>query len=177
MAREPSGHAHSHDVVGPLVKVVRSIDVLISEVQAVWASAMGLSVPQWNILVTIAEAQQQDGLSVKAVADALRVNPSFIVHQSRPLEDRGFIRRKTSSADKRYVYLTITPKALKELSHLAKSRGVVSAAIKKEMGEAATLHTIELLQQLERCLARCRLVVQINESGEDHPNERRSTIR
>ena len=161
MAGESSDHAQRHDLVGSLVKLVRSLHFLISEIQAVWASRMELSVPQWNILVTIAEAP--DGLSVKAVADALGVNPSFVVHQSRPLEDRGLIQRKTSSADRRYVYLRITPNALKELSHLAKSRGAVTEAIAKEMGEAATLHTIQLLQQLERCLARCRILLEIND--------------
>ncbi|MET4275174.1 MULTISPECIES: MarR family transcriptional regulator [unclassified Bradyrhizobium] len=124
---------------------------------------MELTVPQWNILLTIAEAEQEGGLTVKAVAEALSVNPSFIVHQSKPLEERGFIQRKSSSVDKRYVYLSVTPKALKELGHLAKSRDAVGAAIKKEMGEAATLHTIELLQQLERCFNRCRVRLQIED--------------
>lgn len=122
------------EVVGQIVRVVRSLDCLISEVQAVWASKLKLTVPQWNILVIIAEAHEQGGLPVKSVAEALRVNPSFIVHQSRPLEDLGFIRRKGSSTDKRVVYLSITPKGLKELNGLTESRDAVGAAIKKEMG-------------------------------------------
>ncbi|MBY9039553.1 hypothetical protein K7461_29685, partial [Pseudomonas fluorescens] len=68
-----------------------------------------------------------------------------------------------SSTDKRIVYLCATPKALKELAGLQESRDAVTASIKKEMGEAATLHTIELLQQLERCIARCRVRLQIEE--------------
>ena len=151
------------EVVGQIVRVVRSLDCSISEVQAVWASKLKLTVPQWNILVIIAEAHEQGGLPVKSVAKALRVNPSFIVHQSRPLEDLGFIRRKGSSTDKRVVYLSITPKGLKELNGLTKSRDAVGAAIKKKMGEAATLHTVELLQQLNRCFERCRLRLQIED--------------
>lgn len=162
MARDQSDH-RGPEVVEQIVRVVRSLDFLISDVQAVWASALKLTVPQWNMLVVIAEAHEQGGLPVKSVADALRVNPSFIVHQSRPLEDLGLIRRKGSSTDKRVVYLSITPKGVRELGNLANSRDAVSASINKEMGGAATLHTIELLQQLERCLERCRLRLQIKD--------------
>ena len=150
-------------LVEQIVRAVRSVDSLISKVQTAWASALGLTVPQWNILVIVAEAHERGGLQVKSVAEVLRVNGSFIVNQSRPLEDLGLIRRKSSSTDKRVVYLIATPKALKELARLQESRDAVTASIKNEMGEAATLHTIELLQQLERCIARCRLRLQIED--------------
>ncbi|RXH25309.1 MULTISPECIES: MarR family transcriptional regulator [Bradyrhizobium] len=153
--------ARAPELVEQIVRAVRSVDFLISEVQTGWASAMGLTVSQWNMLVIIAEAHERSGLQVKSVAETLRVNASFIVRQSRPLEDLGLIRRKSSNTDKRVVYLSATPKALKELARLQESRDSVCAAIKKEMGEATTLHTIELLQQLERSLARCRARLQI----------------
>ncbi|KQT22788.1 hypothetical protein ASG57_26295 [Bradyrhizobium sp. Leaf396] len=155
--------ARPPELVEQIVRAVRSVDVLISKVQTAWASKMGLTVPQWNMLVVIAEAHQCGGLQVKSVAEALRVNGSFIVNQSRPLEELGLIRRKSSSTDKRLVYLSATPKALKDLAGIQSSRDAVTASIKKEMGEAATLHTIELLQQLERCIGRCRVRLQIED--------------
>ena len=163
MPPEPTDPPRAPDLVDQIVRVLRSLDFLISDVQAVWASRLKLTVPQWNILMLIADAQEQGGLSVKSVADGLQVNPSFIVLQSKPLESRGLIQRKTSTKDKRYVYLSLTPKAIKELRHLAASRQAVSSAIKKEMGEAATLHTIELMRQLERCMDRCHRRLQIEE--------------
>ena len=100
---------------------------------------------------------------MKSIAEALRVNASFIVTQSRPLEELGLIRRKSSITDKRIVYLSATSKALKELARLQNSRDTVTESIKREMGDAATLHTIELLRQLERSLARCRARLQIED--------------
>lgn len=163
MALDQVHHPRRPEVVEQIVRVVRSLDFLISEVQAKWASALSLTVPQWNMFVIVAESHEHDGLPVKSVAEAMRVNSSFVVNQSRPLEQLGLIRRKNSSTDKRLVYLSVTPKGLKELGALDESRSTIRAAIKKEMGEAATLHTIELLQQLERCFARCRLRLQIDE--------------
>ncbi|WP_158091694.1 MarR family winged helix-turn-helix transcriptional regulator [Bradyrhizobium canariense] len=163
MALDQVHHPQRPEVVEQIVRVVRSLDFLISEVQAKWASALNLTVPQWNMFVIVAEAHEHGGLPVKSVAEAMRVNSSFVVNQSRPLEQLGLIRRKNSSTDKRLVYLSVTPKGLKELSALDESRSAIRAAIKKEMGEAAALHTIELLQQLERCFARCRLRLQIDE--------------
>lgn len=163
MARNLSDRPRPADVVEQIIRVLRSLDFSISNVQAVWAKALKLTVPQWNILTTIADANEKVGLPVKAVAAALRVNSSFIVHQSRPLEERGFIRRTGSTSDKRVVYLSITPSALRELGRVAESRRAVSTSIKEEMGEAATLHTIELLEDFERCLVRCRLRLQIED--------------
>lgn len=163
MALDQVHHPRRPEVVEQIVRVVRSLDFLISEVQAKWASALSLTVPQWNMFVIVAESHEHGGLPVKSVAEAMRVNSSFVVNQSRPLEQLGLIRRKYSSTDKRLVYLSVTPKGLKELGALDESRSTIRAAIKKEMGEAATLHTIELLQQLERCFARCRLRLQIDE--------------
>lgn len=151
------------ELVEEIVRAVRSVDFLISEVQTGWARELGLTVPQWNMLIIIAEAHERGGLQVKSVAEALRVNASFIVNQSRPLEELGLIRRKRSNTDKRIVYLSATPKAFKELARLQESRDAVTASIKKEMGEAATLHTIELLRQLERSLTRCRARLQIED--------------
>ncbi|MCK1437549.1 MarR family transcriptional regulator [Bradyrhizobium sp. 15] len=150
-------------MVQQLVQVLRSVDCLISDVQGVWASALNLSVPQWNILVTIADAEDKRGMPVKSVAEALRVNSSFIVHQSRPLEALGLVQRTSSSTDKRIVYLSITPKARRELGELAQSRSAVSASIKQEVGEAAMAHTVELLKDVERCLLRCRLRLEIED--------------
>jgi DNA-binding MarR family transcriptional regulator len=163
MALDQVHHPQRPEVIEQIVRVVRSLDFLISEVQAKWASALSLTVPQWNMFVIVAESHEHGGLPVKSVAEAMRVNSSFVVNQSRPLEQLGLIRRKNSSTDKRLVYLSVTPKGLKELGALDESRSAIRAAIKKEMGEAATLHTIELLQQLERCFARCRLRLQIDE--------------
>jgi DNA-binding MarR family transcriptional regulator len=150
-------------VVEQLTRVLRSLEVLLGDVQATWAKALELTVPQWNILVTVADADNKVGMSVKSVAEALKVNPSFVVHQSRPLEARGFIQRIGSSTDKRIVYLTITPKALRQLGHLAESRSAVDASIKRELGETGTQRTILSLNDLEQCLLRCRLRVQLDE--------------
>ncbi|MGY4290376.1 hypothetical protein ACVWXO_009642 [Bradyrhizobium sp. LM2.7] len=75
MTRGSTDHPQRQDIVRQIVRVLRSLDFLISDVQAVWASALKLSVPQWNILVTIADADDKGGISVKSVAEALRVNP------------------------------------------------------------------------------------------------------
>ena len=163
MARVSTPPSRRQDVVDEIMRAIRSVDCLVSDVQAVWAAALKLTVPQWNILVTIADADDTVGLPVKSVAEALRVNSSFIVHQSRQLEVLGLVQRAGSSTDKRLVYLSTTPKARRELGRLAESRAAVSASIKEEVGEAATLHTVELLKELERSLLRCRLRLEIEE--------------
>ncbi|TYL94076.1 hypothetical protein FXB40_19770 [Bradyrhizobium rifense] len=59
-----------------------------------------MMVPQWTILVAIEDAADTAGI-VRQVSFGSTEGQSFMVHQSRPLEARGFIQRTGSKTDKR----------------------------------------------------------------------------
>jgi len=62
-----------------------------------WAQTIGISKPQWMILITVAELDRGHGVPVKDVSTMLHVDPSFVTTQSKLLEKYGFVRRITSS--------------------------------------------------------------------------------
>ena len=80
-----------------LTWVIASISVHLEELRYFWGKALGISGPQWMILMALAEIDQDDGVPVNVVSKKLHVDSSFVTTQSKLLEKKGFIRRKTST--------------------------------------------------------------------------------
>lgn len=144
-------------------RLVRSISASIGQVQATWAGKLQLSAPQLNILIIISEADDEEGMSVKSVAELLQVKGTFVTAQSKALAARGLLQKRSSRTDKRMVYLLLTPKARKQLDSLTETRNAFDASIKQAFGDIGTLRTIELLKDLNNCILRGRLRLQLEE--------------
>lgn len=84
-----------------------------------WARTLGVSGPQWMILMALADLDQGEGVPVKVVSKMLHVDPSFVTTQSKMLEKKGFMRRKTSGDDARVVQMSLTDKTYKHIASLA----------------------------------------------------------
>jgi DNA-binding MarR family transcriptional regulator len=56
----------------------------------------------------------------------LHVDPSFVTTQSKMLEKKGFMRRKTSEEDARVVKMSLTDKSYKQIASLASQREALS---------------------------------------------------
>jgi MarR family transcriptional regulator, organic hydroperoxide resistance regulator len=68
---------------------------------------LGLSGPQYSLLVAIAHLQGQEGTSVTTVATALHVSSAFVASESGKLAQRGFVSKQVSSSDRRVVLLSV----------------------------------------------------------------------
>jgi MarR family transcriptional regulator, organic hydroperoxide resistance regulator len=95
------------------------MNVSMREIDGAWAKSLGITGPQWTILQAVKMLDHDSGVSVKAVADALQVHASFVTTQSKLLEKRGLLHRKTSTTDGRLVHMSLTDKAYKSLAKLA----------------------------------------------------------
>ena len=161
MARAVEGLQVGQAAFDHITNVLRSLNASIADIQAAWARRLGLSVPQWNILLTISAAQDDAGISIKSIAKVLRVDPSFVTTQSKSMEAKDFLKRRTSSADKRVVYLSLTPKARRELVRVAGTRNMVDDAIIEKLGEGEISRVLKSLRSLDTCLAMCPLRIKL----------------
>ncbi|MCK1421859.1 MarR family transcriptional regulator [Bradyrhizobium sp. 180] len=163
MARVLTSEALRPAASEQISRLVRSISASLGEVQATWAGKLQLSVPQLNMLLIISDADDKAGMSVKTVAELLGVESTFVTAQSKTLVARGLLEKRSSRTDKRMIYLSLTPKARKQLDDLTETRNAFDASIKRAFGEIGTLRTIELLKDLDNCILRCRLRLQLEE--------------
>jgi MarR family transcriptional regulator, organic hydroperoxide resistance regulator len=115
--------------------VIASINVHLEELRYFWAKTLGISGPQWMILMALADMDQAEGVPVNAVSKKLHVDSSFITTQSKLLEKKGFLRRKTSTEDGRIVQMSLTDKTYKHLAGLAAQQEALNDFIFAEFND------------------------------------------
>ncbi|MBN8993008.1 MAG: winged helix-turn-helix transcriptional regulator [Rhizobiales bacterium] len=107
------------DIVRRFLWDIASINVHLDEIRHFWAQTLGISGPQWMILMAVADLDRGQGVPVKDVSTMLHVDPSFVTTQSKVLEKYGFVRRITSSHDARVVLMSLSDKACKQVANLS----------------------------------------------------------
>ena len=109
----------NQDLIRRFTWVIVAMNVHLEELRYFWAKTLGISGPQWMILMALVDLDQDDGVPVNAVSKRLHVDSSFVTTQSKLLEKKGFVRRKTSAEDARIVQMSLTDKTYKHLAGLA----------------------------------------------------------
>ena len=127
---------------------ISSINVHFQEIRQFWAKALGISGPQWMILMAIADLDEGEGVSVKVVAKMLHVDPSFVTMQSKMLEKKGLMRRRTSPDDARVVQMTLTDKTYKHMASLASQQQSLNDFIFAELDSRELAELTRKLMQL-----------------------------
>ncbi|MGI9281663.1 MAG: MarR family winged helix-turn-helix transcriptional regulator [Endozoicomonas sp.] len=92
-------------------KLLRNLDQLSSmmtSVKKIMAEKIGLSTPQLNILLTLAEPDNTRGVNVRDVASILNVSGAFITVEVNKLVEAGYILKATNPKDRRSVLLRLT---------------------------------------------------------------------
>ena len=80
---------------------------------------MGITGPQYSLMVAVAHLQGQAGISVGALAQSLHVSSAFIATETGKLVRRGFLLKRTNPLDRRGVLLSIAPAGRLELDRVS----------------------------------------------------------
>lgn len=136
---------------------IASIDVHLEEIRSFWAKILGISGPQWMILMAVKDLDQGEGASVKAVSARLHVDPSFVTTNSKLLEKRGFLRRRTSREDARVVLMSLTDKTAKHITELEAKQNELDDFIFAEFSEQELEALVARLTALKARLEKARL--------------------
>lgn len=152
----------NHDVARQLAWEIVSINVHLQEIRHFWAKSLGISGPQWMILMALADLDQGEGVPVKVVSKMLHVDPSFVTTQSKMLEKKGFMRRKTSEDDARVVQMSLTDKAYKQLANLASQQDDLNEFIFAEFDDRQLTEFTGKLASLKDRLEKASLKVAMN---------------
>jgi DNA-binding MarR family transcriptional regulator len=152
----------NHELVREFAWAITSINVHFQEIRQFWAKALGISGPQWMILMAVADLDKGDGVSVKAVSKMLYVDPSFVTTQSKMLEKRGLVRRRTSPDDARVVQMSLTDKASRLIASLASQQEDLNEFIFAEFGSREFGDLTKKLVQLKARLEKASLKVAVD---------------
>src|SRR6476660_4952576 len=106
------------DIIRRFTWEISSINMYLEELRQFWAKTLGISGPQWLILMAISDLDKDDGIPVNVVSKLLHVDPSFVTTQSKLLEKKGLLRRRPSPTDARVVRLSLLDKTQKHIASL-----------------------------------------------------------
>jgi MarR family transcriptional regulator, organic hydroperoxide resistance regulator len=142
----------NHDIARQFAWEIAAINVHLQEIRYFWAKALGVSGPQWMILMALADLDQGEGVPVKVVSKMLHVDPSFVTTQSKMLEKKGFMRRKPSADDARVVQMSLTDKTYKLIAGLASEQEALNNFIFAEFSDRELSELTGMLAALKNRL-------------------------
>jgi DNA-binding MarR family transcriptional regulator len=152
----------NQDVIRRFAWEIASISVHLEEIRHFWAKALGISGPQWLMVVALADLDKGEGVPVNAVSKMLHVDPSFVTTQSKLLEKKGFIRRKVSAEDARIVRMSLTDKTYKLLAGLTSKQETLNEFIFAEFGAVDLENLTDKLAGLKRRLEKACLKIAVD---------------
>jgi MarR family transcriptional regulator, organic hydroperoxide resistance regulator len=155
-------NAKNQDVVQQFVWDIASINVHLEEIRHFWAKELGISGPQWMILMAIGDLDRGNGVAVKDVSAMLHVDPSFVTTQSKMLEKNGFMRRIPSSEDARVVLMSLSDKASKKIATLSSRREVISDFVFAGFDDRALRDITDQLTGLKNRLEKATLMLALD---------------
>jgi DNA-binding MarR family transcriptional regulator len=153
-ARVENSPGKNQETIRRLNWTIAAMNVHLEELRYFWAKTLGISGPQWMILMALADMDESDGVPVNAVSKKLYVDSSFVTTQSKLLEKKGLIRRKTAAEDARVVRMSLTDRTYKHLANLASQQQTLNEFIyaefdNEELG-GLTDRLINLRERLEK---------------------------
>src|SRR5258707_2726585 len=92
-----------------LVADLFTISTRMEMVREPLGRSMGISGPQYSIMVAVAHLQGHNGISVGALAQTLHVSSAFIATEGGKLVRRRLLLKRTNPLDRRGVLLSVAP--------------------------------------------------------------------
>jgi MarR family transcriptional regulator, organic hydroperoxide resistance regulator len=147
----------NQELVREFIWDIVSISTRFEEIRYMLAQILGISGPQWMILMAINDLDRGNGVSVRVVSAKLHVDPSFVTTQSKSLEKHGFVRRITSADDARVVLMSLTDKASKQIASLSSRQEMLNEFIFSDFDDRALVDIAGKLAALKNRLEKATL--------------------
>jgi MarR family transcriptional regulator, organic hydroperoxide resistance regulator len=102
-----------------LVNDLFTIASRMEVVRAHLGRRMGISGPQYSLLVAVAHLQGVRGVSVGAIAQAMHVSSAFITAETGKMAKLGLLLKRSNPDDRRSVLISLAPAGRLELDRVS----------------------------------------------------------
>ena len=138
------------------------------EVRDAFGRDIGLTGPQYFIVIATAHYQQAGGVGVKALAQYLHVAASHVTVETHKLIDKGLLIKRPNPADARGVLLTLTDQGMAALEKLAPFRQNINNILFDGVTRDEFTLLARLLERFIGSTARAKLEISIREHQREH---------
>jgi MarR family transcriptional regulator, organic hydroperoxide resistance regulator len=95
-----------------------TVSARMEDVRRHLGKKVGITGPQYSLMMAVAELQGKVGVSVGRVAEYLHVTGTFVTIESGKLSKKGLLEKRPDAQDKRLSLLSIAPKGQDALHSL-----------------------------------------------------------
>jgi len=124
------------------------VEERLRQVRAFLARRIGLTGPQYTLLITVAYLQGATGITVRSLARNLRVTSAFITGESRRLIERGLLAKRRNPHDSRSTLLSVTAAGRRRIAGLVPELRSINNAFFAHVSAQSFRHARRFLDQL-----------------------------
>ena len=124
------------------------VEERLRHVRSFLGRRIGLTGPQYTLLVTVAYLQGATGIRVQSLARNLRVSSAFITGESRRLIERGLLAKRRNPHDSRSTLLSVTATGRRRIAELVPTLRRVNDAFFSHVSAHSFRHATRFLDQL-----------------------------
>lgn len=124
------------------------VEERLRHARAYFGRLIGLSGPQYLLLVSVAYLQGADGIKVRSLARNLRVSSAFITAESRRLIERGLLARRRNPHDSRSTLLSLTAAGRRRIGEVLPEVRRVNDLFFQSVTQDSFRHARRFLDQL-----------------------------
>jgi DNA-binding MarR family transcriptional regulator len=111
----PGGSDHA---LRTLLYNLFTIGTRMEEVRRYLGSCIGISGPQFSLMMAVVELQGVTGASVGTIADYMHVAGSFVTAESAKLAKKDYLEKRTDPRDRRVSLLRVRPAGMTAIDSL-----------------------------------------------------------
>lgn len=131
-----------------LIYRLLQVEERLRHVRAFLGRRIGLTGPQYTLLITVAYLQGATGITVRSLARNLRVTSAFITGESRRLIERGLLAKRPNPHDSRSTLLSVTAAGRRRIAALVPELRSVNNAFFAHVSTQSFRHARRFLDQL-----------------------------
>lgn len=139
------------DLVKQLREYTRQLECHLENINSVDCCYCNVNKTQCFLIVEIG---RKPGISVKELADILRIDKSSVSRFVEDLVQKGFVERESSAEDRRYVTLNLLPKGQERFEKIERDMYCKFKEVLEQIPKDKQEQVVEALKMYnEACLA------------------------
>jgi len=124
------------------------VEERLRHVRAFLGRRIGLTGPQYTLLITLAYLQGATGITVRSLARNLRVTSAFITGESRRLVERGLLAKRRNPHDSRSTLMSVTAAGRRRIEEVVPEVRRVNNLFFRKVTKDSAHHARRFLEQL-----------------------------
>jgi len=124
------------------------VEERLRHARAYFGRLIGLSGPQYMLLISVAYLQGATGISVRSLARNLRVTSAFITAESRRLIERGLLAKRRNPHDSRSTLVSVTAAGRRRIEQVVPEVRRVNDLFFERVTKDSFRHAKRFLEQL-----------------------------